>query len=70
MLGTLCGYSQYLQVLHTGLDEYFTLNIGQGPGKYLLGEHIIFWTAIYTKKCLIPGVIEYFSLFSTCLFKY
>lgn len=42
MLGTLCGYSQYLQVLHTGLDEYFTLNIGQGPGKYLLGEHIIF----------------------------
>lgn len=42
MLGTLCGCSQHLQVLYTGLDEYFTLNIGQGPRKYLLGEHIIF----------------------------
>ena len=50
MLGTLCGCSQYLQVLHTDLDEYVTLNIGRVPGKYLLGEHIIFWTAIYKKK--------------------
>lgn len=42
MLGTFHGRGQYLQVLHSGPDEYLNLNIGLGPGNTFLDSILFF----------------------------